>query len=707
MKRTFQLQKDIADCGAVCLQNILSYYQVDMPLETLREMSGTGEDGASMLGLYQAAEELGFQATGMEAEGIDNLAGLSSPCILHLTIEGRHYHYVIFYPPTAGNERDKEARFTIGDPASGIENWDRRRLEEKWSSKALLLLQPTGKIHERALLNRSKWSWLSRIMKKDLDLLYIAAFLGLLVAVLNLSTAVFSQKLVDVILPRHQSGKVFSATFLFGLLLLCRTGISRLRSTVLIKQSYQFNLHLTSHFFGTLLYLPKSFFDGRRTGDLTSRLNDISRIQQAVSYIIGDVGVQALFLLISLALIFSYSLLAGCICLLVLPLQFAVIRRYEHHLLAGYRDTMKANAVKESNYIDTIKGIGTIKVLNQEPLFIEMGKTKMDGFQQELLKLGHRRIKFAFSSDLVVALFMLCITFSCAMAVLDGRLKTGEWIAIMQMAVAFLQAAVALALTNLQLQEAKAALERIVEFNHIQPDHPPQTDTGIDPPEFNHLRIRELTFRFRGHTQLLRNVSLDIAKGEIITIEGESGQGKSTLFQILQKLYLPESGRILVNHQDWSGCDTIRWRRMIGVVPQDITVFGGTLLENIAFGDAATQPEKVLEFCRRYGFDKHFSRLRHGGRTILGEGGIRLSGGEKQLLALARCLYRQPGLLLLDEPTSAMDTALSTWVLQLLQKVREQAGIIIVSHGGEWMDIADRRYRLDGGVLNEKSFHVQ
>jgi ATP-binding cassette subfamily B protein len=580
-------------------------------------------------------------------------------------------------------------------------------LEERWSSKALLLLQPTGKLHTRALVDRSKWSWLSGIIKKDLDLLYLAAFLGLLVAVLNLSTAVFSQKLVDVILPRHQSEKVLLASIFFGLVLLCRTGISRLRSTLLIKQSYRFNLHLTSHFFGTLLYLPKPFFDGRRTGDLTSRLNDISRIQQAVSYIIGDVGVQALFLLVSLGMIFSYSLLAGCICLLVLPLQFVVIKRHEHHLLTGYRDAMKANAVKESNYIDTIKGIGTIKVLNQEPLFIETGKTKMDGFQQELLRLGHRRIKFAFSSDLVVALFTLCITLSCAMAVLNGSLKTGEWIAIMQMAVAFLQAAVALALTNLQLQEAKAALERIVEFNHIQPDHLPQPDTGIHPPEFSHLRIRELMFRFRGQTQLLRNVSLDLAKGEIITIEGESGQGKSTLFQVLQKLYLPESGQILVNNQDWSDCDTIRWRRMIGVVPQDITVFGGTLLENIAFDDAVTQVEKVLEFCRRYGFDKHFSRLRHGGRTILGEGGIRLSGGEKQLLALARCLYRQPGLLLLDEPTSAMDTALHTWVMQLLQKVREQTGIIVVSHGGEWSAIANRRYCLDGGVLKEKSFHVR
>jgi ATP-binding cassette subfamily B protein len=141
---------------------------------------------------------------------------------------------------------------------------------------------------------------------------------------------------------------------------------------------------------------------------------------------------------------------------------------------------------------------------------------------------------------------------------------------------------------------------------------------------------------------------------------------------------------------------------MIGVVPQEIIIFGGTLLENIAFEDATEQPEKVLEFCRRYGFDKHFSRLRHGERTVLGEGGIRLSGGEKQLLALARCLYRQPSLLLLDEPTASMDTALRAWVIQLLQKLREQAGIIIISHGGDWIDIADRRYSLSEGVLHEK-----
>lgn len=715
MKTNFYLQQDIADCGAVCLQNILSHYKVKMPLEMLRVMSGTGEDGATLLGLYQAAEELGFSAMGAEAESIDHLADVTDPCILHLTIEGRFYHYVIFYPQTLGEKQDV---FAIGDPSSGIERWDRSLLAERWRSKALLLLRPTEKVHARAQLERSKWSWLSAIVKKDLDLLYLAAFFGLIIAVLNLSTAIFSQKFVDNILPAHQLQKVVLAVSLFGILLLLRCGVTRLRGIILARQSYQFNLHLTTHFFGSLLYLPKSFFDGRRTGDLTTRLNDISRIQQATGYIVGDISVQALFLLVSLCLIFSYSVIAGFICLIILPLQFWIVRRHERRILADYRDVMKANALKESSYIETLNGIGTIKVGNHEPLFVRLGKEKMDFFQQALLKLGYHRVRFVFDNDLVGAFFMISIVVGCAITVVTGGLSTGQWIAVLQLAVAFLQAASALALTNLQLQEAKAALERIVEFNHIQPEYRPVPEPASKPspgsdlrpaagvPRFQHLSISNLSFRFRGRSRLLRNISLEVSKGEIVSIIGESGQGKSTLFHILERMYRPDSGRVLFNQQDWDQCATMNWRQMLGVVPQDIHLFGGTLLENIAFDDAGANPGKVVEFCRKYGFDRHFDRLNHRGGTILGEGGIRLSGGERQLLGLARCLYRHPGLLLLDEPTAAMDAALREWVARLLQEVKQEAGIIIISHDADWATRADRSYMLQDGILQEKSSYV-
>jgi len=704
MKPVFHLQKDLTDCGASCLQNILAGYKVNMPLEMLRVMCGTSEEGATLLGLHQAAQDLGFSPMGAEAESIDNLAEVTEPCILHLTVGGRSYHYVVFYPPAPGAKQDL---FTIGDPASGIEHWDRSKLEERWQSKTLLLLKPTGKLQAMAQRERSKWSWLWTIVKKDLDLLYLAAFFGLIIAILNLSTAIFSQKFLDNILPGHRTQKVVLATVLFGILLLLRCGITRLRSVLLARQSYQFNLHLTSHFFGSLLYLPKSFFDGRRTGDLTTRLNDIGRIQQALSYIVGDIGVQALFLLVSLGLAFSYSVVAGVACLIVLPLQFWVVKRHERSILTDYHEAMKANALKESSYIETLNGISTIKVMNQEPLFIRQGKGKMEFFQQALLKLGYHRIRFAFDSDLVGAGFMTSIVIACALLATAGKLTTGQWIAILQLAAAFLQAASALALTNLQLQEARAALERIVEFNHIQPEYPQPAAPILATPSFQHLSVSNLTFRYRGRGQLLRNISLEVAKGEIVSVIGESGQGKSTLFQILQKMAPPDSGQVLLNHHDWQDCEPVGWRQMLGVVPQDINVFGGTLLENIAFEDAVTKPEKVIEFCRKYGFDRHFARLHHGSRTILGEGGTRLSGGERQLLGLARCLYREPGLLLLDEPTSAMDAALREWVAALLQEVKQHAGIIIISHDGEWAARTDRTYCLKDGILQEKkSFYV-
>ena len=635
MKKEFLLQQDFSDCGPVCLQNILKGYKIDMPLELLREMSGTGSEGSSLLGLLQAAEELGFEAMGAKAEDPGNLAGIEHPCILHLTVDQAYYHYVIFYPPAPGKQQ--QDRFLIGDPAAGLQQWTKQQLEKMWESKTLLTLRPTDKLLARAASQRSRWSWLRTLVQKDLDLLYLAAFLGLIIAALNLSTAVFSQKLVDSILPKHQTSRLFAGAALLAVLLFARCAISWLRNSLLIRQSYQFNLHLTTHFFESLLYLPKTFFDSRKTGDLTSRLNDVTRIQQAVSYIVGEISVQVLFLLVSLISIFLYSRLAGLLCLLLIPVQFLVVRFHSKHLLEGYRATMRANAAKESNYIDTIRGVGTIRMLNKEPLFIERGKDKMAHFQQALSNLGHRRIRFGFSGEVVGSFFTLAILLACATAVLDGKLRTGEWIAVIQLSLALLQAVAAVAMTNLQLQEAKVAFERIIEFNSIKPERPVQTPAHVPVADrFESLQIRDLCFRFRGRRQLLSNISFEVNKGEIILIIGESGQGKSTLFQILQKMYKPENGKVSINGQNWDQWDLVRWRTLLGTVPQDITIFGGTVLENISF-EPAEDPAVIKTFCKQYGFDPCFSRFRQGYTTLLGEGGVRPSGGEKQLLALARC----------------------------------------------------------------------
>jgi len=704
------LQKDVADCGVVCLQNILRDYQVELSLEKLREMSGTDARGTTLLGLYQAAEELGFRAVGAEAEGIGQLQEVKHPAILHLTLNNSSYHYVIYYPPMGNDKAAAGRQFTIGDPAVGIETWTEARLEENWRSKTILLLEPTEKLLQQSTARRSKIKWFRDIISKDLDLLCMAAFFGLIMAVLNLSTAIFSQKLIDQILPQHQTQKLLLGIILLLLLLLTRSGLSRLRNYLLIKQSCRFNTRITAGFFESLLYLPKPFFDNRKTGDLTSRLNDINRIQQAVSYIVGDVSVQALFLIMSVSFIFFYHVQIGLFCLLVIPLQFLVVKYFERRINENYKATMSANAAKESSYIDAIRGIGTIKALGREALFIGRGKAVVEWYQRALYRLGDSRTRFLFSSEVVTTFFLLIIIGWSAALVLRGELRAGELIALLQMTSSMVQTVTTLSLTNLQLQEARVAFDRLYEFASIEPEFRPAPLAPAAPGGdgsfcFDNLRVSDISFRFRGRKTLLHNISFTAAVGEIVVITGESGQGKSTLFQLLQRMYVHESGEIRANGQLLSEIDLQQWRRTLGIVPQDISIFGGTLPENIALDSDSEKLSEVPEFCRRYGFDAYFTNFPQGYHTVLGEAGIALSGGQKQLLALARCLYHRPRLLLLDEPTASMDADTERFVIGLLQQIRTTTAIVMISHRNSLVEIANRVYRLEKGTLiNDLSY---
>ncbi len=212
------------------------------------------------------------------------------------------------------------------------------------------------------------------------------------------------------------------------------------------------------------------------------------------------------------------------------------------------------------------------------------------------------------------------------------------------------------------------------------------------------LTIKDLAFRFAGRSQLLKNVSLSVKKGEMVALLGEVGSGKSILLQILQKFQDFENGEILVNDElPFKEIAPNIWREALGVVPQEVKIFNSTLIENIVLGDILNEGEKAIEFCQKLGFDKCFGSLPQNYFTIVGEEGINLSGGQKQLVALARALYRQPSLLLLDEATSAMDSKTEKFVLDLLEILKPDMGILMVTHRSSIAQKADKVYELVDG----------
>jgi ATP-binding cassette, subfamily C, bacteriocin exporter len=701
----FVQQQGESDCGVACLLSAIRHHGGDATFEYLRELSGTSIQGTSLLGLQQAASTLGFHADAFEVEDIEVFRREATfPAILHVVIEEKQEHYVLALEPV------QPELFPIFDPARGLETWTEEKLLQVWKSRAVLLLRPTESFERVPQGNQKKIVWFKNLLREDVSLLVIAAVLGVVLAVLGMATALFSQKLLDEILPKHQTQRLWLGMGLLSVLLFARAGIGYLRGFFLLRQSRDFNMRMMDDFYDKLLHLPKTFFDSRKTGEIISRLNDTRRIQHVISYLCGNVIIDALVLMVSAGFIFSYSAVIGGVALLSVPSFGFLIWRYNDYIIGHQRAVMSQYANTESHFVDAITGISTIKASNRESLFSQVGKGLYQFFQNKVYELGTLGNRYGLWNEIINAIMISAILSLSAYAVLEQEIKIGEMIAIITIASGMVGSVGRLATTNIQLQEAKVAFERMYEFASLSPEKTADNgkQTGLElRGTLNSLTVSNLSFRFAGKSQLLENVSLSVKKGQMTVLLGEVGSGKSILLQILQKFQNFEYGQIFINGTiSFAEIAPKILREHIGVVSQEIKIFNGTLIENIVLGDVSTEWERVVAFCQKLGFEKFFDSLPQNYLTIVGEEGINLSGGQKQLVALARALYRRPSMLLLDEATSSMDRKTEQFVLDLLEKLKPELCILMVTHRESLLATADAVYELHDGICKKMDIRM-
>ena len=694
LQQTFTQQHDQSDCGVACLLSLIQYYGGSNNLEKLRELSGTTKQGTTLLGLYQAANKLGFAAQGNEAD-IQAIIDHKEPLILHVVIEERLQHYVICY----GYEKDK---FIIGDPAKGITTYTKEQLEQIWKSKTCLTLTPNDNFVKTETQNKNKKQWFLKLLKEDYRLISFSVLLGLGIAILGMAMAIFSQKLIDDILPSKDFNKLITGIALVAFLLLVRVLFTALRDYFLIRQTKDFNNRIVDSFYSSLLNLPKPFFDTRKIGELVARLNDTQRVQRVIKQIVGNVVINALVTIVSLGFLFYYSWQTGLIASISLPFYFILIYSFNKRIINAQKEVMQGYAFSESNYITSMQGIATIKNNNRQTIFQKINQLIYGNFQEKAFNLGKINVRLSVFSGVFSVLFLIGILVYTSIQVYNETMLLGELMAVLGVAGSLLPSVASLALITIPINEAKVAFNRMYEFASMDKEQKGTTEIS----DFNSLEIKNLSFRFAGRSQLLKDINIKATKNECIAIVGESGSGKSTLGQILQKFYPFENGTIIVNNQtNLPDIETKSWRTILGVVPQEVTIFGGNVITNILLGQEDT-PENIVKFCQDYDFETFINTLPQSYATILGEEGINLSGGQKQVIALMRALYKKPKVLLLDEFTSAMDRKTEQFVLDLLNKLKSELTIIFISHRIHSLPkIADHIYVLENGIISDFGNH--
>lgn len=696
LRKTFVLQQDQSDCGVACLLSLINFYGGISSLEKLRELSGTTRQGTTLLGLSQASEKTGFSVSGCEAD-LKSIIQHGEPLILHVVIDDSYQHYVVCY----GFQDDYAV---IGDPIDGIKLLNKSDLNIIWKSKACLILKPNSAFVDKVHSIAKKKKWFFRLLKKDIRLLAFSILLGLAIASLGMTMAIFSQKLIDEILPSKDEEKLIFGIALVAFLLLIRVLFTAIRDYFLVRQSRDFNNRIIDSFYSALLYLPKTFFDSRSTGELVARLNDTQRIQKVIGLLVSNLVINILIAIVSLFLMFYYSLTTGIIAFCSLPIYFVLIYSFNSRVVLAQKGVMQAYSLNESNYINSLNGIATIKNNNRQSIFKKINQKIYGFYQEKIFNLGLINIKLSLFSGIFNVLFLIGILTFTALQVYNEILQLGEFMALLTIAGSLLPSVASIALIMIPINEANVAFNRMFEFASIEKE-----SLGFENLiYFESLKIENLFFSFPGQDHLLNDVNFEINKNECVGIVGESGSGKSTLGQILQKFYPYNNGNVTINNEfELRNIELVKWRNIIGVIPQEIIVFNGNIIDNILLGKR-DEIKNVLQFCEDYGFTKYIQELPQQYDTLLGDGGINLSGGQKQILALMRALYKQPQILILDEFTSALDRRTEEFVLNLLIEVKKKMSIIFISHRLDSLkNVADKIYVIENNNSNVFGTHYE
>lgn len=528
------------------------------------------------------------------------------------------------------------------------------------------------------------------------------------VALINLALIRLAGTLWDIITVQHDADQMTRSIGLFlGLVVLqglCSMGHSYLTAWVSQEVIADFRKHL----FGHLQTLTVSFFARRRTGELLSRLmTDVTVIQSIVTETPID-GVKQLVTFvggITFLLMMNWQL---CLLILILlPLLVLVAKVFGRRLKSLSTSIQDHTAALSTLVEEVISGIRIVKSFVQT----QREKARFADQVDQTLHLTLRRAG-------IMAVFIPVIslmTFSSATAVLwyggkqviDGVVTPGDLFAFVLFAGILIGPFSSAARVFAQIKEAQGATQRVFEILDARPDICDRSDAQTLLTVDGHVRVEGVNFSYDARHPVLSNLSFEAKPGELVAFVGPTGAGKTTVINLLHRFYDPTDGRITIDGKDLRHVTVESWYRQIALVPQETILFGGTILDNIRYGNMAANDAAVSEASKAAHAHDFITSLPDEYKTLVGEKGVNLSGGQRQRIAIARAILKNPRILLLDEATSSLDTESERLVQEALQRLMEGRTTFVVAHRLSTIQRADRILVLDKGTLVEEGNHAQ
>lgn len=677
------LQTEAAECGLACLAMVACYYGHDVDMASLRRSFGSSLKGVTLARLVTMAGQLGFACRPLKLD-LGHLARLRTPCILHWNLN----HFVVLKHV---GRRD----VTVHDPARGVRKLGMGEVSERFTGVALELTPSADfkPITERQALSLRA---LTGRIRGVLPALFQILLLALALEVFALAAPFFMQWVLDQVLVSADHDLLALLAIGFGVMTILNALVSAARSWAVVWLGTTLHVQWACNLFSHLIRLPLDWFEKRHVGDIVSRFGSIQVIQRTLTSQFIDALLDGLMSVVTLAVMAFYSMR---LTVLIAGL-FAAYGLARLFLFAPLRRASEAKIVfaarQESELLESVRGAMPIKLANKQDERLARYANATVATANSDVEIQRLSIAFSLANNLLFGLGRIVLVWLAAAAALKNAFTAGMLVAFMAYADQFTLRAAGLIDKWMDFRMLRLHAERVADIALTEPESRADAAWTGPMPEAS-IELRNVSFRYaEGEPWILRNCSLRIEAGESVAITGPSGCGKSTLAKLVLGLLQPTEGEVLFGGIDIRKLGLNTYRPWTGSVMQDDQLFGGTLAENVSFFDPEAALENIIAACQMAAIHDDIMRMPMGYQSLVGDMGSGLSGGQKQRVILARALYRNPKLLVLDEATSHLDLERERLVNRAVDALTLTR--LIITHRQETADGTHRIISLAGGT---------
>jgi ATP-binding cassette, subfamily B, bacterial HlyB/CyaB len=581
----------------------------------------------------------------------------------------------------------------------------REQFEAIWDGR-LVLMARRAKLSD--LSRRFDITWFVGAIHKYRRLLVEVIVASFFLQLFALVSPLFFQVVIDkVLVHRSMSTLDVLAIGLLGISLF-EAILGTLRTYLFAHTTNRIDVELGARLFRHLLALPIAYFQARRVGDSVARVRELENIRQFLTSSALTLVIDLFFTFVFLAVMFYYAPVLTFVVLGAFPFYIAISVGATPAFRRRLDEKFRRGSENQAFLVESVTGVETLKAMAVEPQMQRRWEEQLAGYVAASFRVISLNNTASQAVQFVNKVTIVLILYFGAKLVIEGSLSVGELVAFNMLASRVSSPVLRLAQIWQDFHQARLSVARLGDILNTMPEPSFSPGRAALPAIRGQVTFEHVTFRYRvDASEVLHDVSLSVSPGEVVGIVGSSGSGKSTLAKLVQRLYVPESGRVLVDGVDLTMVDLPWLRRQIGVVLQENMLFNCSVAENIALADPAVPMERIIAAAKLAGAHDFILELTEGYDTIIGERGSSLSGGQRQRIAIARALMSNPRILIFDEATSALDYESERAIQENMKEIATGRTVFIIAHRLSTVRHADRIITIERGRIVEDGSHDQ